>query len=437
LTQRLVVRLLILAVALIASALLMERALVTERALGARNVAQYISGQTFATADHAHIRYRLLDAERRDATMVFLLGLNGGMEQAGDFQWAVSSAVASLADDRAGDGFNEGATTHSAELTRRLVVRLLIVAVALVAGALLTELALEARDVARYMPGQTFATVGDARIRYRLLGADRPGTTVVFLSGLNGSIEQTDALQRAVSSAMPSLAYDRAGYGFSKGSTAHNAEEQAKELAALLHALKLEGPVVLVAYSFSGPLARVFAGRFPEKTAGMYLIEPSMPEVNERMPQLHPPRRSLVRFIVHQLLASSLGYIRLTQRMRSWQGPVSLVEQRAEAVLARRPHYWALAQEWYALPESWRQTLESPIPPSLPLEVAFPKQIADEETSRAKLYAELVAELVARSSRGKLLELERVDHSELLQAGPVLDRLVVRINLLAQADAQW
>jgi pimeloyl-ACP methyl ester carboxylesterase len=426
LTRRLVVRLLIVAVALIASALL------TELALEARNVAQYMPGQTFATVGDAHIRYRPLGAKRPGATMV-LLRLERHIEQ-----WAVSSAVPSLAYDRAGYGFSEGSTAHSTELTRRLVVGLLIVAVALVASALLTELALEARDVARYMPGQTFATVGDARIRYRLLGADRPGATVVFLSGLNGSIEQTDALQRAVSSAVPSLAYDRAGYGFSRGSTAHSAEEQAKELAALLHALKLEGPVVLVAYSFSGPLARIFAGRFPEKTAGMYLIQPTMPELNERMPQLHTPRRSLLRFIMHQLLTSSLGYIRLTQRIRSWQGPTSLVEQRAEAVLARRRHYWAQAQEWYALPESWRQTLDSAIPPSLPLEVAFPKQIPEGETSKAaKLYAELVAELVARSSCGKLLELESVDHTDLLKAGPVLDRLVARIKQLAQADGQW
>jgi pimeloyl-ACP methyl ester carboxylesterase len=166
-----------------------------------------------------------------------------------------------------------------------VVARFLIVAVALVASpllvasALLTELALEARDVARYMPRQTFATVGNARIRYRMLGADRPGATVVLLSGLNGSIEQADDLQRALSSAVPSLAYDRAGYGFSECSTAHSAKDQAKELAALLHALKLEGPVVLVAYSFSAPLARIFPGRFPEKTAGVHLIEPAMPEL--------------------------------------------------------------------------------------------------------------------------------------------------------------
>jgi hypothetical protein len=187
LPQSLVARLLIVAVALVASALL------TAFVLEARDVARYVPGQTFAMV-----------------------------------------------------------------VARFLIVAVALVASALVASALLTELALEARDVARYMPGQTFATVGNARIRYRMLGADRPGATVVLLSGLNGSIEQADDLQRALSNAVPSLAYDRAGYGFSECSTAHSAKDQAKELAALLHALKLEGPVVLVAYSFSAPLARIW-----------------------------------------------------------------------------------------------------------------------------------------------------------------------------------
>jgi hypothetical protein len=156
--------------------------------------------------------------------------------------------------------------------------------------------------------------------------------------------------------------------------------------------------------------------------------------LKERMPQLHTPRRYLVRFIVHHLLASSLGYIRLTQRMRSWQGPTSLVEQRAEAALTRRPHYWAQAQEWYALPESWRQTLDAQIPPALPLEVVISKRASEDETSKA--LASLYAELAARSSRGKLIELEEVlDHRQLLQPGPMFDRTIPSIKLLAQPDA--
>jgi hypothetical protein len=86
-------------------------------------------------------------------------------------------------------------TKRPIRLTRRLVVRLFIAAVALIASALLTELALETRDVVQYMSGQTFATVGDAHIPYRLLGTKRPGASVEFLSDLNRNIEQADNFQ--------------------------------------------------------------------------------------------------------------------------------------------------------------------------------------------------------------------------------------------------
>ncbi len=307
----------------------------------------------------------------------------------------------------------------------------MVAAVVLIASALLTEFALEARDAARYMPGQTFAKVGDARIRYRMLGVDRPGAPVVFLSGTGGSIEQTDQLQSAVSSGVPALAYDRAGYGFSQGSAAHSAGEQADELAALLHALKIEKPVVFVAYSDSNQVARVFAGRYPDRTAGLYLIDPWMPEFN--VIWRHGPRSMFVRWVVHDLLASSLGYIRLTQRMRSWQGPESPVERRAEAVLARRPHYWALAQEWYATPVSSQQTREAPVPRTLPIEVIFSEPSLDPKDSQ--VVSKLRAELVARSSRGKLVELEHIDHSRLLRPGPVFDLIVARIKQLSLASA--
>jgi pimeloyl-ACP methyl ester carboxylesterase len=387
LTRRLVVGLLIVAAAVIASAFFV---------LEADRAAQYVPAQTLAEAA---------------AT-------------------AVSNAEPSFGTDRANTGSSENA---AAAPIRSLLICVLAVAIALVATALLAEFVLEACDVARYMPGAAFATVGPARIRYRLVGAERPGATVVLLSGMNGSIEQSDHLQRALSSAVPALAYDRAGYGFSKGSHAHSAAEQAEELAALLQALKLQDPVVLVAYSLSSPIARVFAGRFPDKTAGMYLIEPTMPELNESEPELHTPRRYYARFIAYHLLASSFGYIRFRQRVHSWQGPVSPVEQRAEAVLARRSHYWAQALEWYAFPESWRQTLATPIPPSLPLEVAVPKHVMEEDSS--KTVAKLYADLVASSDRGRLFELERVEHSQLLKPGPVLDRLVARIAQLAQVSA--
>jgi pimeloyl-ACP methyl ester carboxylesterase len=326
-------------------------------------------------------------------------------------------------------------------LVRRFVISLAIITLAPLAVAFLVEFWLEMRDTALYTPGQTFATVGNARVRYRLLSPDRPGATVVILSGVSGSIEQADQLQLALSSgpsAVPSLAYDRAGYGFSVGSSAHSAEEQADELAGLLKSLHIEAPVVLVGYSFSGPIARVFAGRFPEKTAALYLIEPASPELNQRQPHLHSPQRTFARTIAHQLISSSLGYIRLNQRLRDWQGPSSLVERRAEAILARRTHYWAQALEWYALPQTWQQALNSQVPALMPLEIVISNQTADDEVTKSALrtYRDVLAELAARSSHGHFLELEGVKHSDFLKAGPALDRLVERIESLSHANLQ-
>lgn len=315
-------------------------------------------------------------------------------------------------------------------LLRRLFIRLMLTGTALIASALLIEYVLEARDVAKYASGETFASVGDARIRYKLLGADHAGATVVILSGMRGSIEQSDQLQSALSREIPALSYDRGGYGFSQDSTAHSAWDQATELAELLRALKIKGPVVLVPFSGSADLARVFAGRYPEITAGMYMIEPTMPEVYKMVPPWHGPRRTFVRVTFRDLLASSIGSIRLKQRLASWQGPESLVEQRANAILASRSHYWALAKEWYELPESNQQALDAPVSGTLPILIAASKHATEDESTKAS--AKLYSEFIARSSRGRLIELQAVDHSNLVKEGPALDRIVAGIVQLSK-----
>jgi hypothetical protein len=81
------------------------------------------------------------------------------------------------------------------------------------------------------------------------------------------------------------------------------------------------------------------------------------------------------QLLIANVPGAALAFFRAHHRVRSWRGPASLVEQ----MPARRSHDWAQALEWYALPKSWRQTLETPIPPSLPLEVAFPKQAPQDE----------------------------------------------------------
>jgi pimeloyl-ACP methyl ester carboxylesterase len=189
--------------------------------------------------------------------------------------------------------------------------------------------------------------------------------------------------------------------------------------------------VVLVAFSDSNQEARVFAGRYPEKTAALYLIDPWMPEFDVVLG--HDPRRLFARWIFHDLVASTFGLVRLQQRLQSWQGPQSLVEQRAEAALARRPHYWALTKEWYTTPVSVQQTRDAPVSRTLPLEVVFPTPFPKNKDS--DVIAKLRAELVARSDRGRLIEVEHMDHEQLTLPGPVFDRIVARVKQLSQAGA--
>jgi pimeloyl-ACP methyl ester carboxylesterase len=284
------------------------------------------------------------------------------------------------------------------------------------------------------MPGQSFAQVGGARIRYQLLGAEHPGATVVLLAGLAGCLEQTELLQFGVSSEVPALAYDRGGYCFSEGSQAHDAEQQAAELAGLLHALKIEKPVVLVGYSASTELARVFLGRYPEKTASLYLIDPWMPELEVLMPKRYSILHYYGRAALQALVQASLGYTHLHQYLENWHHPKSKSDQITDAALAGRHHRWAIVTEWWARPATSRQTMTAPVPPTSRIEVAFTKQqFPDDAVSDA--VAKMYAELVARTSRGTLVEYEHVDHAHLMEPSLMIDPMIARIKQLSKEGA--
>jgi len=75
------------------------------------------------------------------------------------------------------------------------------------------------------------------------------------------------------------LSYDRAGFGWSASApTASTAAEAAEHLALLLDASGHNGPFVLVGHSFGGLIVRLFQQRYPERTAGLVLVDPVIRE---------------------------------------------------------------------------------------------------------------------------------------------------------------
>ena len=302
-------------------------------------------------------------------------------------------------------------------------------ALALALAAASTEEVCERRAQAALTAGETFVAVSGARLRYQTLGLERAGPLVVLLPGLGASIEQMRFLQPRLAETVRTLSYDRAGYGFSTGSDAHTAEEQAKELAALLDALNLPGTLVLVGYSTSALVARVFAALNPARVAAVYLVEPDHPEFEARARARPTPRRGYVRWVVHDLVTTTFGVKRLAARLAArhdaHQAPA---EARANEVLVRRRHFWALAREWYVLPDSFAQAMAAPVGAE-PIVVLYTAQ-SDPEFP---LQERLLAEFVRRSPRGRIRKLPNHPHDQLFMPGPVLDAIVEDVSALASA----
>lgn len=182
-----------------------------------------------------------------------------------------------------------------------------------------------ARDRKRFPPPGQWVDVGGFRLHCLMQGAGEP--TVIFDSALAGSALSWSLVQPAVSAFARTLSYDRAGLGWSDpGPAPRTAQQAAHELAAMLDALHLNGPFVLVGHSFGGLTARAFTHLYPEKVAGLVLIDAvSLPE----WLSMTEERR--------QRLAAGIRLARRGARLARW-GIARLV-----AIIATSP-FWKLAR---------------------------------------------------------------------------------------------
>ncbi len=116
--------------------------------------------------------------------------------------------------------------------------------------------------------------VGDVRLHVATLGAGSP--LVVFVHGL-----VMDNLSSWYFAAAPRVAvhrrvlcYDLRGHGRStRPHTGYRVDDHLADLAGLLNAVSPEAPVILVGNSFGGHLAAAFAARWPERVAGLALVD--------------------------------------------------------------------------------------------------------------------------------------------------------------------
>ncbi|WP_309603918.1 alpha/beta hydrolase [Phenylobacterium sp.] len=123
--------------------------------------------------------------------------------------------------------------------------------------------------------------IGGRRLRVVKDGPAGPRPTVVLEHGAFGCAADWAVVQaRLAAKGLASLAYDRAGLGYSDPGPRHrDGHAMVADLDALLRALRETGPIVLVGHSMGGLTTRLFALTHPERVAGLVMVDAVTPEI--------------------------------------------------------------------------------------------------------------------------------------------------------------
>ncbi|MBV9270960.1 MAG: alpha/beta hydrolase, partial [Candidatus Eremiobacteraeota bacterium] len=147
-------------------------------------------------------------------------------------------------------------------------------------------------QMAPYLHAQRMVDIGGRRLNIYCTGSGSP--TVILDSGLGGSTEVWYKVQGPISRRTRVCSYDRAGMGFSDGTTTkRDPNAVVSDLHTLLHRAEIKPPYVLVGHSIAGLYEPLYADRYPTEVAGMVLVDPSRPFQAQRYAAVAPAMAKL------------------------------------------------------------------------------------------------------------------------------------------------
>jgi pimeloyl-ACP methyl ester carboxylesterase len=251
-------------------------------------------------------------------------------------------------------------------------------------------------------PSESFVTIDGHRIYYRL-GGNGP-FTFVLEAGLGETSANWRAFETHLTATGRVFAYDRAGLGWSEaGPEPRSPQRIADELHAALDAARVPKPWILVGHSWGGYTQMVFAEKYPDGVAGLFLIDPSHPHQNARF-QVGPSRW--------------LGRAMLQLPRFAWTGLPQLLFRSYEPVRMTTRHIEAGGAEFRATLQV-AETPDLPLPQlgALPLEILTagvmygpPGEPPETTQARHETWKALHEELLACSS-SPIREHRVIDHA--------------------------
>jgi pimeloyl-ACP methyl ester carboxylesterase len=156
--------------------------------------------------------------------------------------------------------------------TARAVLGLMVFVLALTSAGALYEAMASRRDALHYPPPGRLVDVGGYQVHLLCMGEGSP--TVLLDVWAGGFSAEWAPVQPAVARTTRVCAWDRAGSGWSDlGTHDHTPRAYAVEMEAVLRAGGIPGPYVLVAASYAGRVARLYASQHPEQVVGVVFVD--------------------------------------------------------------------------------------------------------------------------------------------------------------------
>jgi pimeloyl-ACP methyl ester carboxylesterase len=158
-----------------------------------------------------------------------------------------------------------------------LVTTLFIAIVAVLCLQALAQFLCVRRDARKFPAPGAVVKTSRGSMHVRQLGSGNP--PIVLESGIAASSLNWSILQPQLAKLATIYSYDRPGFGWSAPSQREcTLLEMSDDLHAVVTALKITTPYVLVGHSFGAFVLRAYAQRFQEELAGIILVDPLTPE---------------------------------------------------------------------------------------------------------------------------------------------------------------
>jgi pimeloyl-ACP methyl ester carboxylesterase len=201
--------------------------------------------------------------------------------------------------------------------------------------------------------GQLVDVGGGRRVYLSCAGSGTP--VVVIVPGYGGLSSTAEWIARDVARDTRVCVYDRAGRGWSDAAPdQQDGIAIASDLEAALTAAHEAAPFVLAGHSFGGLYVRAFAARYPDRTAGVVLLDATDPRMFTKVPGY--PRLYEIARRVTALFPSlaRFGLVRLANQHASDSLPSA---SRADEQLFSPTARLARSQrdEWAAAPAAMQQ----------------------------------------------------------------------------------